>query len=308
MGREIKLFLFLLMTGTASAQYIPRFDLQGHRGARGLMPENTIPSFLEALNQGVTTLELDVVVTKDGHVVVSHEPYMSPEICLNPEGEVIPAELPLKHNLYKMTYAEIQQFDCGSKLHPRFPEQKKLSVTKPLLKHVIAAAEDHIKSHTLYEVDYNIEIKSVRGEEGKSQPSVEEFSERVFEVISQYLPLERVVIQSFDFRVLKYWHKKYPQVRLAALIENQKPIEENMKELGFVPSVYSPHFILLTSQATVTALKKRKMRVIPWTVNEPADMKRLKAWGVDGIITDYPNRAAELGMGLKRTTGEPPKL
>lgn len=306
MRSGIKLFLFLLMAGSASAQYIPKFDLQGHRGARGLMPENTIPAFLEALNIGVTTLELDVVITKDGEVLVSHEPYMSHEMCLTPEGETISPEEAFKHNIYKMSYAETQQYDCGLKPHPRFPEQKKLKTTKPLLRSVIAAVEDHIKSYTQYEVDYNIEIKSVKGEEGKFQPSVQEFSEKVFEIIDQYLPWERVVIQSFDFRVLKYWHKKYPEVRLAALVENKKSVETNLKELGFSPSVYSPDFVLLKSQNTVAALKKKKIRVIPWTVNEPEDMKRLKAWGVDGIITDYPNRAAELGIGLKRTTPLPP--
>lgn len=288
------------MAGSATAQYIPRFDLQGHRGSRGTMPENTIPAFLEALNSGVTTLELDVVMTRDGKVLVSHDPFISPEICLTPEGETISAIDMPKYNIYKMTYAETQQFDCGLKPHPRFPEQKKLNVTKPLLRDVIAASEDHIKSYTFYEVDYNIEIKSVKGEEGKTQPSVEEFSDRVFEVINQYLPWERVVIQSFDFRVLKYWHKKYPQVRLAALVENKNSVETNLKQLGFKPAVYSPDFTLLKSPTVVAELKKKQIRVIPWTVNEPEDMKRLKAWGVDGIITDYPARAAELGMGLKR--------
>jgi glycerophosphoryl diester phosphodiesterase len=140
MRSGIKLFLFLLMAGSASAQYIPKFDLQGHRGARGLMPENTIPAFLEALNYGVTTLELDVVITKDGEVLVSHEPYMSHEMCLKPTGETISAEEAAKYNIYKMTYAETQQFDCGMKPHPRFPEQKKIKATKPLLRNVVAAS------------------------------------------------------------------------------------------------------------------------------------------------------------------------
>lgn len=293
------------MAGSASAQYIPKFDLHGHRGARGLMPENTIPAFLEALNNGVTTLELDVVITKDGQVLVSHEPYMSHETCLTPAGETISMEEELKYNIYKMTYAETQQFECGLKPHPRFPEQERIHVTKPLLRNVIAATEDHIKSFTLYEVDYSIEIKSVKGEEGKFQPSVQEFSEKVFDVIDQYLPWERVVIQSFDFRVLQYWHKKYPTVRLAALVENKKSSEANLKALGFSPSVYSCDFTLLKSQRMVTALKKKNIRVIPWTVNEPEDMKRLRAWGVDGIITDYPNRAVELGMGIQRVNPLP---
>lgn len=302
----VKLFAFVLMAGSAHAQYIPKFDLQGHRGERGLMPENTIPAFLEALNYGVTTVELDVVITSDGEVLVSHEPYMSHEICLKPNGEPVTKDEELKYNIYKMSYAETQKFDCGLKLHPRFPEQKKFKITKPLLRNVIAAVEDHIKSYTLYEVDYNIEIKSVQGEEGKFQPSVEEFSEKVFEVINQYLPWERVVIQSFDFRVLQYWHKKYPKVRLAALVENKKSVDMNLRELGFNPSIYSPEFILIKSQATVASLKKKKIRVIPWTVNDPEQMKRMRAWGVDGIITDYPDRAAALGMGIKRTTPLPP--
>jgi glycerophosphoryl diester phosphodiesterase len=306
MRSGIKLFLFMLIAGSASAQYTPKFDLQGHRGARGLQPENTIPAFLEALNNGVTTLELDVVITDDGQVLVSHEPYMSGEMCLKPDGTTIAPEEAMKYNIHKMTYAETQQFDCGIKPHPRFPSQQKFKATKPLLRDVIAAAEDHIKSYTSYEVDYNIEIKSVKGEEGKFQPSVQEFSELVHEVIDQYLPWDRVVIQSFDFRVLQYWHKKYPNVRLAALVENTNSAEANLKALGFTPSVYSPDFVLLKSQAAVTALKKKKIRVIPWTVNEPEDMKRMKAWGVDGIITDYPNRALELGMGLKRTNPLPP--
>lgn len=306
MRSGVKLFLFILMAGLLSAQYIPKFDLQGHRGARGLMPENTIPAFLEALNYGVTTLELDVVMTKDGQVLVSHEPYMSSEMCLKPDGTTISPEEELKHNIFKMTYAETQQYDCGMKPHPRFPQQRKMKATKPLLKHVIAAAEDHIKSYTSYEVDYNIELKSVKGEERKFQLSVEEFSDQVYHVINNYLPWERVVIQSFDFRVLKYFHKKYPHVRLSALVENTLSPEANLKALGFTPSVYSPDFTLLKSQATVTALKKKKIRVIPWTVNEPIDMKKLKSWGVDGIITDYPNRATELGLTLKRTTPLPP--
>lgn len=296
----------MLMAGSASAQYIPKFDLQGHRGARGLKPENTIPAFLEALNNGVTTLELDVVITGDKQVLVSHEPFMSSEMCLKPDGTTISQDEQMRYNIYKMSYAETQQFDCGLKPHPRFPNQQKLKVTKPLLRNVIASAEDHIKSYTSYEVDYNIEIKSVKGEEGKYQPSVQEFSDLVYQVIDQYLPWERVVIQSFDFRVLQYWHKKYPNVRLAALVENQMSYESNLTKLGFTPSVYSPNFTLLKSHAAVAALKKKKIRVIPWTVNEPEDMKRMKAWGVDGIITDYPNRALELGLGLKRNNPLPP--
>jgi glycerophosphoryl diester phosphodiesterase len=107
------------------------------------------------------------------------------------------------------------------------------------------------------------------------------------------------VIQSFDFRVLKYWHETYPEVRLAALIENRKSIDQNLAELGFIPSIYSPSFDLLNPEK-VKYLQKLKMRVIPWTVNEENDMKNIRDMGVDGFITDYPNRAAKLGLGIRR--------
>ncbi len=284
---------------SASAQYIPKFDLQGHRGARGLKPENTIPAFIAALDYGVTTIELDVVITKDNQVVVSHEPWMSHEFCLNPDSTPILKAGESSFSIYKMEYNEVKKFDCGLKVYPRFPEQEKMPAYKPLLSDVIAAVEDHIKSYSQYEVDYNIEIKSEKEGDNKFHPTPEVFSDIVYQLINQYLPWERVVIQSFDFRVLKYWKKKYPHVRLAALVENKNSMEANLKALGFNPSVYSPEFILLSPQI-VRALHQQKIRVIPWTVNEPEDMKRMKSWGVDGLITDYPNRAAELGMGLKR--------
>ncbi|HEU5291080.1 MAG TPA: glycerophosphodiester phosphodiesterase [Cyclobacteriaceae bacterium] len=290
---------------SASAQYIPKFDLQGHRGARGLKPENTVPAFITALNYGVTTIELDVVITKDNQVVVSHEPWISNEICLKADSTPVTKAESKTFNIYKMNYSEVLSFDCGSRGNEKFPEQEKMVARKPLLKDVIAAVEDHIKNFTTYEVDYNIEIKSAKEGDNKFHPAPEVFSDIVYQTINQYLPLERVVIQSFDFRVLKYWKKKYPTVRLAALVENKSSVETNLKELGFSPSAYSPYFKLL-SQQTIANLQKKKIRVIPWTVNEVEDMKKMKSWGVDGIITDYPNRAADLGLSLKHNVNAPP--
>jgi glycerophosphoryl diester phosphodiesterase len=306
-------FSFLLLTimvsqSIAAQIYLPKFDVQGHRGARGLKPENTIPAFLTALDYGVTTLELDVVITKDKQVVVSHEPWMFSGICLTPDGNTITEKDEKKFNIYQLTYEEVKKFDCGSIVNARFPELEKMKISKPLLSDVIVAAETHIKSYTRYEVDYNIEIKSEKELYGKFQPHPEEFSDLVFNLIDQYLPLDRVVIQSFDFKVLQYFHEKYPQVRLAALVENEKSAEENLEELGFIPSIYSPYFKLLdneivkelkTKLVSSDDKKSRKMRVIPWTVNEEKDMLALKGMGVDGFITDYPNRAAKYKLTLK---------
>jgi len=290
----------ILSSSMTMAQYsIPRFDVQGHRGARGLMPENSIPAFLLALDSGVTTLELDLAVTKDKQLVVSHEPWMNAAICADPNGNPISASEEMKFNIFQMPYSEVALWDCGSKGHPKFPEQQKLKTIKPLLTDVIIAVENHIKSFSRYEVDYNIEIKSEPKGDNLFHPTPEEFSELVIKTLEDYLPMQRVIIQSFDFRVLRYIHEKHPEIRLAALVENTKSIDANLKDLGFIPDVYSPEFILLNAEK-VKYLKSKKpasskngkrLHVIPWTVNEIKDMKALKAMGVDGIITDYPNRA-----------------
>jgi glycerophosphoryl diester phosphodiesterase len=297
---HIRLKLFALMLAfapAASAQYIPKFDVQGHRGARGLMPENSIPGFLRAMDLGVTTIELDVVVTKDKKLVVSHEPWMSSSICMDPAGQGVTEKEQKKFNIYQLSYDEVKAFDCGSRGNPAFPQQEKVQVIKPLLSDVIVAVETHIKSYASYEVDYNIEIKSTPAGDKKFHPTIEEYSDLVYNLVDQYIPLERLVIQSFDFRVLKYWRQKYPQIRLAALVENTKSIEANLEALGFKPSIYSPFFKLL-SKDKVTHLRQQKIRVIPWTVNEVSDMLSLKGMGVDGFITDYPDRAAKYRMTL----------
>lgn len=299
----MKIYLWLLvsffsMGAEANAQsYIPKFDIQGHRGARGLRPENSIPAFLMALDSGVNTIELDLAVTKDAQLVVSHEPWMAASICADPSGKSFDEKSERKNNIYHMTYEQVQQWDCGSKGNPNFPQQAKMSTTKPLLSDVIVSVENHIKSFTRYEVDYNIEIKSMPEGDNRFHPKPDAFSDMVFNLVDQYLPLDRVVIQSFDFRVLKYWHEKYPEVRLAALVENNKSVDENLADLGFTPSIYSPYYKMVTKE-NVKELHSKKVRVIPWTVNEPGDMLSLKGMDVDGFITDYPDRAAKFRRTL----------
>jgi glycerophosphoryl diester phosphodiesterase len=303
MVRLILSFLCLVALDASSQIYIPKFDVQGHRGARGLMPENTIPGFIMAIDTGVTTIELDLAITKDKQVIVSHEGWMSSFICTDPAGKEILAKNEKKHNIYQMTYEQVKAYDGGSKGNERFPHQQKMKATKPLLVDVILAVENYIKGHALYEVDYNIEIKSEPEGDNKFHPKPAEFSDLVFNLIDQYLPWERVVIQSFDFRVLKYWHQKHPEVRLAALVENLNTIDENIKALGFTPSIYSPEFTLLT-KSEIKRCHDLKMRVIPWTVNDRKEMEELKSWGVDGIITDYPDSAKTLGYTVKSTKGK----
>ncbi|MDN4166180.1 glycerophosphodiester phosphodiesterase family protein [Cytophagales bacterium LB-30] len=285
----IYLFLpFFLLAGYSMAQ-TPTIDFQGHRGCRGLYPENSIEGMLHALRMGVNTLEMDVVISADEQVVVSHEPAFSEEIS---DFEAWLAQQPDSHshnNIYQLPYETVRGIDCGSKVHPRFPEQKKLSTYKPLLVELIDSVETVIKREALSKVRYSIEIKSVEGQEGITQPDVARFSSLVYEVVSSKLPTQRVIIQSFDVRVLEYWHKTYPQYVLAYLVEEQPDAKEAMKKLSFVPEIYSPDYTLLTPES-ITWLQSLGCQIIPWTVNEAKDMQRLISWGVNGIITDYPNR------------------
>ncbi len=298
----MRFLLFLIFM--AHAAFIqsdsPAFDLEGHRGCRGLMPENTVPAFLKALDLGVNTLEMDVVISKDRQVVVSHEPYFNAAFSVAPNG--LPVDKKEQKNLvlYQMDYAEIKSYDVGSNGNASYPEQQKLNVYKPLLSEVIEQAEAYRKAKNLPLFSYNIEIKSEPSEYNKSQPEPAEFCELVNTILKKQLLAERVnanrlVIQSFDFAVLKQWKKgmgegKYLNVRLSALVENLRSPEKNLEDLGFKPDVYSPNFRLL-GQGKITKLHEQGIKVIPWTVNQRDDMKRLKEWGVDGLITDYPDRA-----------------
>jgi glycerophosphoryl diester phosphodiesterase len=273
----------------------PDFFKTGHRGCRGLYPENTIEGFLEAIRFGVNALELDVVVSLDGKLVVSHEPYMNPEICLKPDGSEIKPEEDRKYNLYKMAYNEIKKFDCGLKIHPRFPKQKKEKNFKPLLSEVIYAIEAFLKENHLAPILYYIEIKSEETEYGVSQPTPKEFAELVADFIYHNKISEKVLLRSFDPAPLQYLHKKYPLLPLALIVENGLSAEQNLNRLGFVPYMYSPEYVLLNKEE-MAFLKQKKLLVVPWTVNTSEEIKAMLHYEVDGIITDYPDLFKTMGI------------
>lgn len=266
------------------------FDKQGHRGTRGLMPENTIPAMIKAIDLGVTTLEVDVVITKDNKVLISHDHYFHQDITTKPDGSVVTAAEAKSLNIYKMTYEETKAFDVGLKPHPGFPQQQKMRATKPLLADLIDSVETYIKNTGKPAVRYNIEVKSNPLTDGIYHPAPEKFVDMVMEVIKQKGIEKKINIQSFDFRNVQYVHKKYPSIETAILIEgaDKKSLDEQITKLGFVPDKYSPHFSLVTP-GLVEACHAKGVKLIPWTVNRKEDIERLKAMGVDGIITDYPN-------------------
>lgn len=295
---RITLLLFSMIFSSTQLPSPPPFDLEGHRGCRGLMPENTIPAFLKALDLGVNTLEMDVVISKDNQVVVSHEPYFNAAFSIASDGKPVDKSEQKNLILYQMNYADIKRYDVGSNGNPAYPEQQKTKTYKPLLSEVVEQAEAYRKTKNLPLFNYNVELKSEASEYNRSQPEPAAFCELVQAILKKQLPPERVVIQSFDFAILKQWKKeadagKYPKVRLSALVENLRSPEKNLEELGFKPNIYSPHYRLL-SEDKITRLHERGIAVIPWTVNQRDDMIRLKKWGVDGLITDYPDRAKDL--------------
>ena len=140
--------------------YSQNIDWQGHRGCRGLMPENSLPAFEKALELGVKTLELDVVINKDKEVIVSHDPWMSPQFCITPGGEKLEGIVEDLPRIYHLTYEEITAYDCGSSGNSNFPEQQKIKVYKPMLVEVFRMSEKYCKDNRRNEVYYNIEIKS----------------------------------------------------------------------------------------------------------------------------------------------------
>ncbi|PEN13787.1 glycerophosphodiester phosphodiesterase [Longibacter salinarum] len=267
-------------------------DLQGHRGARGLAPENTIPAFKKALDLGVTTLELDVVISGDGQVVVSHEPWMSNVICTQPIGTPVQEGTEREHNIYEMTYDEVKSYDCGTRMHPRFPEQVRQPAQKPLLGDVIEMAEAYAANHSRGPVFYNIETKIRPKWEGTFTPGPEEFTDAVLSVIDENGVSRRATLQSFDPRTLIVAHARQYPGRLALLVaaSADNGVSGNLEMLPFTPDIYSPDHELVTD-ALLTEAHGRGMEVIPWTVNDPSRMTALVELGVDGLITDYPDRA-----------------
>jgi len=292
--KKIIFLAVLIFTANVSAQTPRPFSIEGHRGARGWVPENTIPSFKRALEQGADTLELDVVISKDEKVVVSHEAWFSSIISLDKDGNRIAPEEQRENNIYKMTYEEVKLFDVGSIGNKDFPMQEKMKVVKPLLSELFTEIAKFVKANKLTPPRYNIEIKT-EGVSGDDvyHPKMEPFVSMVYEVIRNSKMAKYVIVQSFDVRPLQELRRLDRKMPLALLVSNKDGIEKNLERLGFLPDTYSPHFSLVDTEL-VSACRRKSVKIIPWTINELADLERLKAFDLDGIITDYPDRAVKV--------------
>jgi glycerophosphoryl diester phosphodiesterase len=282
---------FLSFLSIAAIAQSGTIDIGGNRGFRGMYPENSIQGFTRAVKIGVNSIEMDVVVSKDNKLVVSHDLTMSDEICATPDGKAISTADKDKYKIYEMTYDEVKKYDCGSRGNSRFPDQVKSSNPKPLLSDVIDAVEKYIKENNLPPVNYNIQIVSSKKGDEVMHPEPPQFSKLVFDMVQAKGIGGRTLYSSFDMRILQELRKLDPATMVALMSEKSTDVlETNLKDLHFNPTVYSPAF-LLCNKAMITKCHALGIKVITWTPNEMTKMTALKNDGVDGIITDYPDRA-----------------
>lgn len=286
-------------------------DLQGHRGARGLMPENTWPAFQEAYRHGMTTLELDTVLTKDNKIIVHHDSSTNPEICQNSDGSRI-----VKTSLYELTLSELQKLDCGSLKHPKFQDQQPLPGTRLLSIYEFFKKTKQLQINEKAKVPlrYNIETKFPDNEFSKvSAERMELHVSRLIQAVKKSGQLQNTTIQSFYLPSLLAVKSRDSSIKTSALFKPtyfqgflmlmglgdsfRNDILDKAEK--FKADIISPYTLYVTAEFVKNA-HLRNIKVIPWTVNEKKEMKRLVEAGVDGMISDYPDRLRVVIDDLKK--------
>jgi glycerophosphoryl diester phosphodiesterase len=196
-----------------------------------------------------------------------------------------------------MTYAQVQTFDVGLKPHPRFPQQQKMTATKPLLSAVIDTIKLYCREKGVPLPQFNIETKSQPLTDNRFHPAPDVFVNTLLAVVKNKGLEANTIIQSFDFRTLQYLHQHYPSLRTSMLIEDydKRSLDEQLQALGFTPTIYSPEYSHITKEL-VDRCHQKGIKVIPWTINSVEEMKKLATLGVDGLISDYPNLFSELPL------------
>jgi glycerophosphoryl diester phosphodiesterase len=271
--------LFNLLFIASSVLSAP--EVQGHRGARARFPENTLPAFEYALKIGVDTLELDMNVTKDDVIVVAHDPIINSEICLAAGRRKISKPIAIR----SLTLKEVKSFDCGSLKNPKFPKQNPVPETSiPSLQEVLDLVKN-FPGESASKVKFNIETKLDPDAEELS-PSPARFVELVYQLIKVNKLLDRVILQSFDYRTLTEMKKRDPHVKLSALTDDRM---QNLESLArkYEVDIISPRLDLISARK-VRKLHSIGVSVLPWTANTTKDWAYLLEIGVDGIITDDP--------------------
>ena len=287
----MRIAILALLAGLAAPA--PALELQGHRGARGLAPENTLPAFATALSLGVHTLELDVGVTRDGVVVVHHDRTLNPDTTRGPDGRWLEGRGPVLHAL---GFEELQRYDvgrlrAGSDYGRPFPDQKAVDGTRvPRLADVFALAR-RANNAT---VRFNIETK-LSPQAPDETPAPAPFARALIEEIRRAGMAGRSTIQSFDWRTLAVVQAEAPDIPTVYLSITRPPargegLPQRVREAG--GRIWSPNFQALDAPLLREA-RALGLQVVVWTVNEPADIEAMIDLGVDGIISDRPDRVRE---------------
>ncbi len=246
-----------------------RILVHGHRGARALRPENTLPAFKYAIAQGVDFLELDVAVTKDNVAVVSHDPMINPDICSGPKTGI---------PIHTLTLAQLSEYDCGAKQNPGFKTQVPVPGTRiPTLDEVFALSRGN-------NVGFNVETK-IFADHPELTPGPEEFTGMILDLVKKHGLEKRVILQSFDPRTLRVVKKIDPAIPRSALFETDRKWPEVTQE--FEATILSPLYTLVTKERVAWA-HSAGLQVAPWTVDKPEDWPKLADAGIDAIITDDP--------------------
>jgi glycerophosphoryl diester phosphodiesterase len=255
---------------TATLAHSASIQVHGHRGARAILPENTIPAFEYAISVGVDVIELDMAVTRDNVVVISHDPLLNPQLCTGPG-----APRPIR----ELTLEELRKWECGSKQNPNYPKQLPVPGARiPTLDEVFELASRR-------KFDFNIETK-IFADHPEYAPSPERFVRLVLDAIRRHGLESRVILQSFDFRTLAAMKELAPAIRLSALYEKgEESFVDIARRAG--AGIVSPQYPLVTPEK-VKAAHEAGLQVVPWTANTPSGWDALIAAGVDAIITDDP--------------------
>lgn len=261
--------------------------IHGHRGCHGYFPENSVEGFLYALNFNIEAVEMDIVITADNQIIVTHDLYVNPDLCLNHDGSRI--EHHNKMYFYQMEYKEIKQLKTGLISQPRFPFQRNIASYIPLLSEVVDLIENEVKNKQLKVVSYNIEIKCDNQLPGIAQPDYKTYASLVLQSILNLGIGQKVIIQSFDKAMLREIRNINTTVPVSLLIEDEISPFEHINELGFKPEMIGVDFRKIKLE-DIIKLHKESIKVFVFTVNENADIRRMIDYRVNTIITDYPDR------------------
>lgn len=284
-------FLQLLLWGLSSCQSssnlqhsppnttVHSVKIHGHRGSRGTHPENTLRAFEEALLAGADFLELDLVLSADGVPIVTHDPVISFDLCLDQNLKPIARQVPIGN--LKLT--EIKTFQCGSIPHPMFTDQQKGSPTSLL---TLDEFLQWFSTQKTSGVFINLETK-MKAPQGTKKPSPKKFVDAIISRLKKYKMSDKTLLQSFDFRTLKEVRKRDPHFKISMLFEKQEPFCQKAQTMR--ADIISPEFSLV-SKKEIEACHQMGIEVHPWTLNEQAKWEQAIQWKVDGIITDYPRK------------------